>query len=92
MNFQKLNSESIPNILLNKAVFYSAIIGKLQESFQQYWHELVSTPLSISGEVGGNKLRTFALFKHTINAENYLNISNFEERRAISQFRISAHK
>ena len=48
--------------------FYSAIKIKLQESFQQYWHELISTPFSIPVTVGGNKQRKFALLKHTINA------------------------
>ena len=39
------------------------------------------------------KLRTYVTFKKNFGSENYLSIiSNFEHRRSLSKFRISAHR
>ena len=40
---------------------------------------------------GGNKLRTYRLFKDNISLEKYLLILNEDERRVLTKFRVSAH-
>jgi hypothetical protein len=40
---------------------------------------------------GGNKLRTYRLFKDNISLEKYLLILNEDERRVLPKFRVSAH-
>ena len=40
---------------------------------------------------GGNKLRTYRLFKDNISLEKYLLILNEDERRVLSKFRVSVH-
>jgi hypothetical protein len=40
---------------------------------------------------GGNKLRTYRLFKDNISLEKYLLILNEDERRVLTRFRVSAH-
>jgi hypothetical protein len=40
---------------------------------------------------GGNKLRTYRLFKDKISLEKYLLILNEDERRVPTKFRVSAH-
>ena len=40
---------------------------------------------------GGNKLRTYRLFKDNISLEKYLLILNEDERRVPTKFRVSAH-
>ena len=39
----------------------------------------------------GNKLRTYRLFKNTFNQENYLKWGSYDQRKAITKFRISSH-
>ena len=39
-----------------------------------------------------NKLRTYKTFKNNFKPEKYLLLSNFEHRKNLSQFRISAHR
>ena len=46
----------------------------------------------MSGKKGGNKLRTYKLFKNSLAFEPYLKIANPEKRRLIAQFRTSAHR
>jgi len=66
--------------------------NNLMKHFEGYWSELVSTSLTVSGKEGGNKLRTYKLFKTSIGYEKYLTMNNLDKRKTITQFRISAHK
>ena len=71
---------------------YDKFKNNIKSNFDVYWRQMVSTTLSISGRDGGNKLRTYQLFKRNIEYETYLTLTNVEKRKAITQFRISAHK
>ena len=46
----------------------------------------------MSGKKGGNKLKTYKLFKNSLAFEPYLKIAHPEKRRIIAQFRTSAHR
>ena len=52
----------------------------------------ISCEISMSGKKGGNKLRTYKLFKNSLAFEPYLKIANPEKRIIIAQFRTSAHR
>jgi len=80
----------IPN--KNDITALSQFKNNMKSSFNSYWHNLVSTKMSMSGKDGGNKLRTYKKFKSCIKFESYLNLNDQEKRRKIAQIRISAHK
>ena len=56
-----------------------------------YWYNKIFNDINNSKRNGGNKMRTFRIFKN-IAYEQYLNIRLFEKRKFITKFRISAHK
>ena len=63
----------------------------LQSKFKDYWSKLINNDLSKHGK-GGNKLRTYRMFKQNFTQEAYLQLPDFCSRRALAQLRISAHK
>ena len=67
------------------------IRSKLCGRFQEYWHRSINVDHSKLGGKG-NKLRTYKTFKTVFKEETYLTIANFEMRRKLAQFRLSAHK
>ena len=75
-----------------KVNFFRSMKHKLRKNFEQYWHKMIATDLSMSGKEGGNKLRTFRKFKHDISHENYLKMKDPYKRKIIAKLRISAHK
>ena len=76
----------------NKKAFFASIKKNFKISFGEYLHRHISSEISMSGKKGGNKLRTYKLFKNSLAFEPYLKIANPEKRRLIAQFRTSAHR
>ena len=74
----------------NKKAFFASIKKNFKISFGEYLH--ISSEISMSGKKGGNKLRTYKLFKNSLAFEPYLKIANPEKRRIIAQFRTSVHR
>ena len=75
----------------NKKAFFASIKKNFKISFGEYLHRHISSEISMSGKKGGNKLRTYKLFKNSLAFEPYLKIANPEKRRIIAQFRTGAH-
>ena len=88
-----LNATQSSTTYKHQPVASDKTITKLLKSrFTQYWHNLVSTPDSKSG-TGGNKLRTYNLFKQCHGMEPYLNLGLHREQvTGITRLRLSAHK
>ena len=81
-----------PHIKHQPVASDKTITKLLKSRFTQYWHNLVSTPDSKSG-TGGNKLRTYNLFKQCHGMEPYLNLGLHREQvTGITRLRLSAHK
>ena len=76
----------------NKKAFLASIKNNFNISFGEYLHRHISSEISMSGKKGGNKLRTYKLFKNSLAFEPYLKIANPEKRRIIARFRTSAHR
>ena len=64
--------------------------GKLVNNFKMYWSQMINTSFTKSSK-GGNKLRTYKLFKQNFGYENYLNIANSKLRKELARFRTSSH-
>ena len=64
----------------------------LTSYFDRYWYENLFNDQSKYSKKGGNKLRTYRLFKKNITFETYLNLRDFEKRKAITRLRTSTHK
>jgi hypothetical protein len=71
--------------------FYMSLKNKLKADFQTYWKTKMSFN-SDSTEKGGNKMRTYNLFKQAFTNEKFLEIKSLKIHKSITQFRISAHK
>ena len=71
---------------------YIKFKNKIKTHFDEYWRQLISTNLAMSGKDGHNKLRTYKLFKTNMGYEHYLTLYNIDKRKAIAQFRTSSHK
>ena len=87
----------MPNIYLHPAKCTRKTIKdlqiKLKSRYVQKWHQEVSSiKLDKSTNQDSNKLRTYKTFKNNFKPEKYLLLSNFEHRKILSQFRISAHR
>ena len=62
-----------------------------RDQFIQKWHSNLAREHSVRGN-GGNKLRTYRLFKKTFQFESYLeNINQRCYRVALTRFRVGAH-
>jgi len=63
----------------------------LNFKLQDDWYTLINNKQGVTKK-GGNKLRTYARFKHALRLEDYLiNIKNPDFRKSLTKFRISAH-
>jgi hypothetical protein len=76
----------------NKKAFYSKLKLKINLAFENYWKKLLMTDISLSSKKGGNKLRTYRIFKQSFTFENYLNLACPIRRKRLAQFRLSAHR
>ena len=73
----------------SKYILKQRVFPLIIKKYKDIWkNELFSD--SRSGK-GGNKLRTYRLFKDKFGYEAYLNWGNFCQRRLITKFRISCH-
>ena len=70
---------------------YRNVARALIMKFTSTWKERIQ---SNHGENihKGNKLRTYALFKHNFNMEKYLQFGSRNQRKNLCKFRISNHK
>ena len=64
---------------------------RLRKNFEAFWYENITTEFT-KNKAGGNKLRTYKIFKQNFGFESYLNIANSSLRKEIARFRISAHR
>jgi hypothetical protein len=76
----------------NNKYFYFKLKATLKINFESYWKKLLLTDISLSCKKGGNKLRTYRLFKQSFASENYLNLACPAKRKCMAQFRLSAHR
>ena len=60
------------------------------DQFIQKWHSNLAREHSVRGN-GGNKLRTYRLFKKTFQFESYLENINQRYRVALTRFGVGAH-
>ena len=68
------------------------IMNKYRDQYIQVWLSSLSTNNSRTGE-GGNKLRTYRLFKSNFELEAYLcNIQNTAHRTALTRLRVGSHR
>ena len=68
------------------------IMNKYRDQYIQVWFSSVSTNNSRTGE-GGNKLKTYRLFKSNFELEAYLcNIQNTAHRTALTRLRVGSHR
>ena len=67
----------------------SLIYSKLKPKYNFVWRSEIYDDRN--NKQGGNKLRTYRLFKDNISLEKYLLILNEDERRVLTKFRVSAH-
>ena len=72
-----------------KKVKKSLIYSKLKPKYNFVWRSEIYDDRN--NKQGGNKLRTYRLFKDNISLEKYLLILNEDERRVLTKFRVSAH-
>lgn len=73
----------------NKNKLQKLILNKLKIKYNSIWHTALFKD-KVNGN-GGNKLRTYRLFKNNIKFEKYLSLLNEDKRRLFTKFRISAH-
>lgn len=60
--------------------------------YEEYWANKLNSQDSLTGNKGGNKLRTYCLLKQNFGLEKYLtNTQKLSQRRAITQLRLSSH-
>ena len=65
----------------------------IQAKFTSSWLKLLPGEPQTNGQASRSKLRSYALFKTSLNTENYLlDASNIDRRREFTRLRISAHK
>ena len=65
----------------------------LKSKFENSWKNEISKAKQTDDDTtNGNKLRTYAIFKSQFKPEEYLKLNCNNQRRTLSQFRISAHK
>ena len=68
------------------------IMNKYRDQYIQVWLSSLSTNNSRTGE-GGNKLRTYRLFKSNFELEAYLrNIQNTAHRTELTSLRVGSHR
>ena len=70
----------------NSASLLLCIKNKLKERYEQFWEKHVKSDEKMA------KLRTYKLIKKKIGLEKYLELNERKYRKALSAFRISAHR
>ena len=88
--FEEIFGVSVLNSKRNH--IFSHIKKKLHTDFTGYWSTLVNNTHSNSKSKGGNKLRTYKLFKTIFKKEVYTDLPDPNIRKRIAQIRTSAHK
>jgi hypothetical protein len=80
-NFCSISEYTDPNFAIN------SVLSKLLNQFVEQWNNSLQTDTSISGR-GGNKLRTYKLFKSRFETEKHCKIPlPSKHRRSIAKFR-----
>ena len=64
----------------------------LRHEFTSYWASLINTDFTKTKARGGNKLRTYRMFKRAFKQELYLELPNRDHMKALAKFRLSAHR
>ena len=82
---QATNAKSSQHIVKN---LRTVLRGK----FLSYWRENIHSNFSKSNKTGGNKLRTYKLFKTQFKREKYLELPNYSDRKLMARFRVGAHR
>lgn len=85
-----LNLFHNPQSFTNRIMF--TVKKELQCRFERKWKTDINFSKSRTDPTSGNKLRTYASFKSRFSCEAYTKLNNFQERRILSQFRISTHR
>ena len=86
INYFQLDENKILNL---KGTLKNYLYEKLKLRYNDLWTKHLFDDIRNSS--GGNKLRTYRLFKDKFSFENYLNWGTFNQRKVITKFRISAH-
>ena len=68
------------------------IKNALRGQFLSYWSKCINTEHAKASAKGGNKLRTYRLFKLQFKPEKYLQLPDRTLRKALAQFRLGAHR
>ena len=66
--------------------------SRLRNKFLSYWTDSIHSNFSKSNKAGGNKLRTYKLFKTQFKREKYLDLPNYSDRKLLAKLRIGAHR
>lgn len=88
-HFCELNFNHFCNIaeFIDTSFVVNSVLSKMFLSHVNKWRESLNADISRSGR-GGNKLRTYRLFKDSYNTENYCKIPlPFSHRSAFAKFR-----
>jgi hypothetical protein len=86
MQYINIDVEKVKNMKIDlKSLIYS----KLKQKYNFVWRSEIYDDRN--NKQGGNKLRTYRLFKDNISLAKYLLILNEDERRVLTKFRVSAH-
>ena len=86
MQYINIDVKKVKNMKIDlKSLIYS----KLKQKYNFVWRSEIYDDRK--NKQGGNKLRTYRLFKDNISLEKYLLILNEDERRVLTKFRVSAH-
>ena len=86
MQYINIDVKKVKNMKIDlKSLIYS----KLKQKYNFVWRSEIDDDRN--NKQGGNKLRTYRLFKDNISLEKYLLILNEDERRVLTKFRVSAH-
>ena len=79
----------LTHLLKSKLNVKRYLLSRLKQKYDVLWHqELFNDNFKLQH---GNKLRTYRLFKNTFKFEPYLEWGNYNQRKLITKFRISAH-
>ena len=85
MQYINIDVKKVKNMKID---LQSLIYSKLKQKYNFVWRSEI---YDRNNKQGGNKLRTYRLFKDNISLEKYLLILNEDERRVLTKFRVSAH-
>ena len=75
---------------LRFSTFKRMVSVSLKNCYERYWAKNIKDSTGTSNK-GGNKLRTYAIFKRIFHCEPYTKLSDKESRRWLAKFRCSDH-